>query len=366
MRIGINARILISPKIRGWSRYTANLLRELSRQGIDLVLYSHQEVDPVFTRNLRPGGYAVHISPPMPYLLWEERWLPKQCAADSIAVLHSPFNFGLPWANSCPTVLTLHDAMFQPGLSGFPFRRRVWESRLYHWIARSRATRIITVTEFAKKDLVNVFGIAPDRISVTLEGADPVFSVRPPETAIHAVRRKYGIEKPYFFYVGGWEQHKNLPFLIDAFRNAAIPGVDLVVGGGLPQEIDSFASSTPPGVRMLGWLFDDDLVSLYAGALAFVHPARRESFGLQLCEAMELGCPVLAARAGAFPEVLSHGGETFALSESDELVGLLRRLTADSSFREDLARRAKERSRDLSWSRTAEETISIYKQVIAA
>ena len=181
MRIGINARILISPKIRGWSRYTANLVsRELSWQGIDLILYSHEEIDPVFTRNLRPGSYTVRVSPRMPYLLWEERWLPRQCSADCVSVLHSPFNFGLPFASVCPTVLTLHDAMFKLGSNGFTFERRAWESRLYHWIARSRASRIVTVTEFAKRDLVNAFGIAPDRISVTHEGADPAFTVRPP------------------------------------------------------------------------------------------------------------------------------------------------------------------------------------------
>jgi len=213
---------------------------------------------------------------------------------------------------------------------------------------------------------VNAFGIAPDRISVTHEGADPAFTVRPTEAAIHAVRRKYRLDKPYFFYVGGWEQHKNVPFLIDAFRDGAIRGVDLVVGGGLPHQLDSFASSAPPNVRLLGWLFDDDLVPLYAGALAFVHPARQESFGLQLCEAMGLSCPVLAARAGAFPEVLAQGGETFALDKPDELIGLLRRVSWDASFREHLAMRATERSRDLTWRRTAEQTISVYKQVIAA
>ena len=300
----------------------------------------------------------------MPYLMWEERWLPKQCSADSISVLHSPFNFGLPWASSCPTVLTLHDAMFQPGLNGFSFRRRLWESRLYHWIARSRASRIITVTEFAKKDLVNVLGIAPDRISVTHEGADPVFSVRPSETAIQAVRTKYGLDNPYFFYVGGWEQHKTCHFSSMRFGMPQFPASIWLLAAGSAR--DGFVCIVcARGCTNLGWLFDDDLVPLYAGALAFVHPARHESFGLQLCEAMELGCPVLAARAGAFPEVLAHGGETFSLDQSDELVGLLRRLAADASFREDLVRRATERSRDLSWSRTAEQTISVYKQVMA-
>jgi glycosyltransferase involved in cell wall biosynthesis len=366
MRIGINARILISPKIRGWARYAGNLLRELSAQGIELVLYSHQPLDPAFTSQLRPDGHVVRISPAMPYLLWEERWLPRQCAVDGVSLLHSPFNFGLSWRNSCPQVLTLHDAMYKtPSFSRMLLKRREWETSLYHWVARSRAQRIITVTEFAKKELVNVLAIEADRISVTYEGADPAFTVRPPAAAIQSVRRKYGLDRPYFFYVGGWDQHKNVPFLISAFEKASLTGVDLVVGGGLPHEMEAMAKSIPAGVRLLGWLFDDDLVPLYAGALAFVHPSHHESFGLQLCEAMGLSCPVLAARAGAFPEVLAGGGETFSVDSPDELIGLLRRAATDSAFREGLAGRAARRSVDLSWRRTAEQTIAIYKSVIA-
>lgn len=366
MRIGINARILISPKIRGWSRYTGNLLRELSCRGIDLVLYSHQPIDPVFTANLRSGGYTVRISPAMPYLWWQEHWLPRQCAVDAVSLLHSPFNFGLPWTNRFPKVLTLHDAMFQPRFRLGGIRRREWENQMYHWIARSRAHRIITVTEFARNELVKLLGIPAERISVTHEGAAAAFTARPPDSAIERVRRKYGLQNPYFFYVGGWEQHKNVPFLLDAFEKAAIAGVDLVVGGGLPHQLKEFSACSPARVRLLGWLFDEELVPLYAGALAFVHPSYNESFGLQLCEAMGLRCPVLAARAGAFPEVLADGGDTFSIEHPDELIVLMRRVAMDPMFREELSRRAGNRSTKLSWSRTAEETISIYEQVIAA
>ena len=156
-----------------------------------------------------------------------------------------------------------------------------------------------------------------------------------------------------------------MPFLLDAFEKAAIAGVDLVVGGGLPHELETHSASAPAGVHLLGWLYDDDLVPLYAGAMAFVHPSHHESFGLQLCEAMSLYCPVLAARAGAFPEVLASGGETFSVDSPDELIGLMRRVAADPVLRDELAERAGTRSRELSWRRTAEQTIAIYEQVIA-
>jgi glycosyltransferase involved in cell wall biosynthesis len=358
--------LLSTPALRGWNRYTINLLEELARQGIDLVLYSHQPLDPMFTNRLRPDRCQVRISPAMPYLWWEQRWLPRQCKADSISVLHSPFNFGLPWASCCPRVLTLHDALFhlEAGTRSI-FRRRDLESRLYHWIARSRAHHVITVTEYSKKELVKVLGIPAEKISVTHEAADPAFAVRPAHAAVQAAVRKYGLHRPYFFYIGGWEERKNVSFLVDAFVQASIAGVDLVLAGGSAPELAAMRTSERDAVHLFGWIDDADLAALYAGALAFVYPSRHEGFGLQICEAMNLSCPVLAARASSLPEVLGDGGETFSLNDPNELIGLLRRVAGDSAFRAALAQRAATRSKDLSWRYTAELTISIYERVIA-
>ena len=364
MRIGINARLLNSANIRGWNRYTINLLEELAGQGIDLFLYAQQPLDPFYAKRLRPHRYVVRVSPPMPYFWWEQRWLPRQCAADSVSLLHSPFNFGLPWRSQCPRVLTLHDALHDFQALRAVFHPRELTTWLSHWIARSRADRIIAVTEYASKELINLLGIPTNRISVIPEAADPTFTVRPPDAAIQTVMRKHGLDMPYFFYVGGWEQRKNVPFLIDAFAKSAIADVNLVLAGGLPHQIAELAASAPEGVRLLGWIQDEDLAALYTGALAFVYPSRHEGFGLQICEAMGLSCPVLAARASSLPEVLAHGGETFSLDTHDELIVLLRRVAGDPAFREQLVRRAEARSKELSWRRTSEQTISVYKRVI--
>jgi len=365
LRIGINARLLNLPSLRGWNRYTINLLEELAQQGVELVLYTQEPPLAKFTDRLPPDGYRVRVSPPMPYLWWEQYWLPRQCAADGISVFHSPFNFGLPWASPCPRVLTLHDAMLHiRGRTGLIPRRRELETRLYHWIARLRAEHIITVTECAREELTRTLGIRANRITAIHEGADPSFSVRPPDAEAEAVMRRFDLRAPYFFYAGGWEERKNLPFLVNAFGKASLGGVDLVLAGGLPNEMGMFGEVPPDHVRLFGWLDDVDLAALYAGALAFVYPSRHEGFGLQICEAMGLGCPVLAARASSLPEVLGDGGETFSLDGDEELIGLLRRVTNEPSFRADLVRRGNRRSKDLSWRRTAQQTISIYRKVM--
>ena len=117
-------------------------------------------------------------------------------------------------------------------------------------------------------------------------------------------------------------------------------------------------------LHLLDWVEEEDLPALYAEALAFAYPSEYEGFGLQLCEAMAVGCPTLAARATCLPEVLGIGGATFSLDDPAELAALLRRVATDDAFRADLSARARARSSAFSWRRTAEETIAVYHQLL--
>ena len=95
-----------------------------------------------------------------------------------------------------------------------------------------------------------------------------------------------------------------------------------------------------------------------------MYPSEYEGFGLQLCEAMACGCPVLAARASCLPEVLGNGGETFTLKSTAELATLLHRIATDENYRQTQIERAKIRSKDFSWQSCAKETTGIYLQLL--
>src|SRR5258708_23799674 len=176
MRIGINARLLRDPTMRGWNRYTVNLLTELSRGGIELLLYTDRPLHPAHLARFEPGSYKVVQAAPMRYAFWEQIWLPRQCSRDLIDVLHSPYNYSLPWSSSCPRVLTLHDAIektyarastsWTDNLSPAGLK---W--RLHNWAATTRANRIITVSDHSKRDLVEVLGIPATKIAVIYEAA---------------------------------------------------------------------------------------------------------------------------------------------------------------------------------------------------
>ena len=374
MRVGINARILIEPGLRGWNRYTVNLLAELSSLGVELFLYSHQPVHADHLVRLQAGSYVVRLAPPMPYILWEQRWLPRQCALDRLDVLHSTFNFGLPISSCCPRVLTLHDAIDR--IYSHPRRtlreklsRNVLETRFYQWAARTRADHIVAVSEYARNEIAGVLKVPLEKMTVTLEAADPQFHQLIPDSEVDAARRKHGLTRPYFFYAGGWEGRKNIPFLVEALQASELPDFDLVLVGGKPEQkvaMEQLAQRLQVSrqVRLLGWLSDADLRALYRGARAFVYPSRHEGFGLQACEAMAVGCPVLVANATSLPEVVGEGGETFSLDNTAELANLLRRVATDDSYHASLVRRASERSAMLSWRRTAEQTLAVYRKVL--
>ncbi len=212
---------------------------------------------------------------------------------------------------------------------------------------------------------------AGQRISVVYEAADPVFHHPVSSEAITELRAKRGLNQPYFLYLGGWEQRKNVPFLVRGFAAAAILGVELVLAGGKDLERAELLKlagelGCAERVKFLGFIPDAELPALYAGALAFVYPSEYEGFGLQLVEAMAVGCPVLAARVTCLPEILGSGGETFALGDPGELAGLLRRVATDESFRTELANRGRIRSAEFSWDRAATETAAVYRQVLEA
>jgi glycosyltransferase involved in cell wall biosynthesis len=375
MKVGFNARLLSVPTIRGWNRYTVELLSELPSLGVHLFLYADKPLHERHLDRLPRGSYEVRVAKPMKYWTWEQYWLPQQCAADAIDLLHSPFNFGLPWSHSCRQVLTLHDAIDQAydHDNSLPWKHRLnlskVTSRLYHWIARTRADRVITVSEHSKNDLIKYLRIPEKKISVIPEAASQTFHDPISETRRIQVRQQYGLKDRYVFYVGGLERRKNLRFLVKALAAAKLLGVDLVLaGGGGDQFVDLLKLASSLGiadhVRMLGLVEDVDLPTLYAEALCFVYPSEYEGFGLQLCEAMATGCPTLAARATSLPEVLGQGGETFSLTDMNELSLLLRRVAMESDYRAELVARARRQAVSFSWRRTAEETLGVYQRVL--
>ena len=376
MRVGFNARLLAAPDLRGWNRYTVNLLAQLPDLGVEPVLYSDRPIHPNHLERMKLDVSSVRLGQVRPHFRWEQFWLPAQFRRDAIDLFHAPANFGLPLRSSVPRVLTLHDAIdtayYMPRQS-LKERLRVnaLRSRLIHATARAAADRVITVSPHARDDLTRWLGIPASKIRVTAEAADPIFNAEISIEHRADVRKRHALDRPYFFYVGGWEGRKNVGFMVKAFAESDLQsaGVELVLAGGKPAEVERLRElSTSLGVsdrvRALGWVDDADLPSLYAEALALVYPSEYEGFGLQICEAFAVGCPVLAAHATCLPWVVGAGGKTFSLNDTAELTSLMKSVVIDPDFRSKLTQSAMKRLLEFSWRKTAEATMDVYREMI--
>ncbi len=375
LRVGFNAYLLRDANLRGWNRYTVNLLAALPTCGVRPVLYSLQPVHPEHLRRLPPDSYEVCVAPPMRYLVWLHYWLPRRLRQDGVDLFHCPVNYGLPWTTPCPRVLTLHDAVdlvyYLPRLSWRQqWRLSTWRMRWDNWSARRRAHHIITVSEHARGDIVRRLRVPASKVSVIYEAADPHFHQPLPAEAVQQVRQRWGLTRPYLLYVGGWEGRKNVEFLVRAFVAAELAAAELVLAGGTPSQQATMRERLQAlggrggSVRLLGYVPEEDLPALYAGAWAFVYPSEYEGFGLQVCEAMAVGCPVLVARATSLPEIAGSGGESFDVSDPAELAGLLRRVAGDAAWRAELAERSRRRGQEFSWDRTAAQTVAVYQRLL--
>jgi alpha-1,3-rhamnosyl/mannosyltransferase len=283
-----------------------------------------------------------------------------------------------PLLGRWPKVVTVHDAIAEtyPSLIfGTRSSRWFWNAKL--WLAIRQADRVVTVSEYARRDVSRVFRIPSERIGIIADAPDEIF--RPPESiddARRAVLERHGLAAPYLLYVGGFGPHKNLRTLIDSFavvaRNPRNASLSLALVG--EREGDPFYSTLgdldrqiatlglAARVRFLGFVPDGDLVRLYQAAEALVLPSFKEGFGLPGIEAMSCGTPVVATRESALPGLLGDAGIAIDPHEPRELTAALEELLADAARAARLRRAARERAGLFGWKRSAEQALAIFAE----
>jgi glycosyltransferase involved in cell wall biosynthesis len=281
-----------------------------------------------------------------------ERWAPDVV---HVANVH--------WApmRDRPCVLTVHD------LAHFEFPEKFGALRGYTkrgLIRRAVTTpqRIVAVSDFTRREIDRWLHVDPSRVRVIHEGGPPVQDPR-----------RRGDVPSYFLFVGQLERSKNAEGLIEAFaasRALAERGVELWIAGrpgNAAAAVRALAERSGGGrVRLLGYVEEKALPSLYASAVGFVYPSLVEGFGLALLEAMAYGVPVIASQAGALPEVVGDAGLVVDATDRAALGAALERVAGDATLRDALVRRGRARLATFSWAAAARQTIEVYREAIAA
>ncbi len=329
-RVAVNARSL-GRRTTGVERYAREVTRRLDGRCRAIVP----------SRSL--PGVAGHA--------WEQLVLPARLRGGEL--LWSPANTGPLLVSR--QVLTLHDASFVSHPEWFDRKFALWY-RLFVPVLLRRVAAVVTDSCFSMEQISRSFRIAPEKIRVVACGVDAGAFHRRSSEEQSAVRKKLDIEGDIVLTVGSLTRRKNLSRLFQAWRRGGFSsrGSALVVVGEAGKSFNGAGyRELPAGVRLISGLADDELAALYSAALVSIFPSLEEGFGLPLLESMACGTPVLAARAGAYPEVMGEAGVFFDPLDENSIEAGLCLLLEDPQRREALAAAGLERSSRFDWETTA-------------
>ena len=225
-----------------------------------------------------------------------------------------------------------------------------------------RARIVICPSRFAADEVQLLLGVSAERIRVIPNGVSDSFQKS--SAVDDALLRRFGIRKPYALHAGGATDRKNLPALADAWRHVAerVPDATLVLAGPDDQRRTDLFRNIRSAV-LIGARSQDEIASLMTGSSVVVVPSTYEGFGLPALEAMAVGRPVVAARAGALPEVCEGAALLVEPTAHGLATALIATLTdADLSAR--LGESGRKRAEGFTWSRTAVRHLETYREVL--
>ncbi len=263
-------------------------------------------------------------------------------------MIYSPAN--LAPLISTNNVLVLHDLAAFRYPEAYSRAYVAYQRLVLPGLAR-RARLLVTVSEFSRRELVELLDLDPSGIVVIPEGVGESFTRRD-AGFLAAARSRYGLERPYVLVVGTVSARKNLDLLAPAARALRERGIELVLAGS----DRGYLRGGPVPLRRLGYVSEEHLPSVYGGALALALPSRYEGFGLPCLEAMAAGTPVVATRSGAVPEVVGEAGLLLDPDDGDAFAAALLTLVTDTDERQRLVAAGRGRAAEFSWDRTVELT----------
>lgn len=366
MRIGIEASRANRPIKTGVEWYAWHVIQQMKMlpeaAKHEWLLYSNSALQGGLQSG--PANWKERQLPWPPKYLWTQVRLSWEMARRPSDVLFVPAHV-LPAVSPKKSVVTVHDV----GFKRFPEVYKKIQVAYHEITTRDivrRQARIITVSEFCKREIVELYGADPAKIFVTPLGID--------HERYHPQAAKP--EKPYILFVGRIDKKKNLITLVKAFEQIAgeFSDLELKIAGTfsgpaglsttganeLMQAIKNSAFASR--VHLLGYVKEEEKPALLSGASMYVQPSIYEGFGLPPLEAMACGTPAICADSTCLPEVIGEGNALFfPPTDVEALARACRRLLTDENLRATLIERGLARVKEYDWKRTAQETLKIFE-----
>lgn len=369
MHIAIDAHS-VGAQLAGNETYAVNLIEALAEidQSNQYTLYVTKQSAADRFKSRWPNFEVQRTLPHTP-LVRIPLILSAELRRNPVDVLHVQYT--APPLAPCAVVATIHDLSFEHLPETFNRRSRAQLRLTVRRTARN-AAQILTLSEFSRRDVIETYGVDPDRVAVTPAAAPAHFRPVSNATNLRRIRVTYGIEREYILALGSIQPRKNLVRLINAYsslwkegQNLAMP--QLVIAGKrgwLEGETMRAAelSAAARDIRFIGYVAEPDLPELFSGAMCFAYPSYFEGFGLPVLEAMQCGTPVIAGNLTSLPEVA--GDAALLVDPFDETViaDALSNLIENPDRRDDLRVKGIERAKRFSWQQTARLTLQAYER----
>ncbi len=369
MHIGFDMHS-IHDLMQGSRTYTVNLMQTMPAMDRDntYTLYMPREVleaTPETARFETRDNISLRPIPASRFarLVWP---FPRSLPGHGLDLYHCQYI--APLFCPVPYVVTIHDILHESNPEFFPGRLRRLMSMLYPLSAR-RAARVLTVSEFSRRELIRLYKLPPERVVCCHNGVGPEFRVLPDRDAVAATVRRYGVTLPFVLFVGRIEPRKNIFGLIQAMEHLAAQGMRLpLVAVGMKDSIfEKYYDQTVRGdsahIIYTGKVPQEDLPAFYNAASLTVYPSFAEGFGLPVLEAMACGSPVVTSNTTSLPEVAGDAALLVDPHDPKAIAQAMRRILLEPSLAQELRNKGLERAKPFSWERSARCTLAVYQEL---
>ena len=371
MKIAIEAQRIFRPNKHGMDFVALETIRELQKIDHENEYFIFVSPGPDHCLNDSDNMHIVELRCPS-YPLWEQVALPRAVARVRPDLLHCTSNTA-PVKCPVPLVLTLHDIIFlekRQSSSRSLYQEMGWHyRRLVVPRILSECRKIITVSNFECNRIREALNLPKDRLTAVYNGYSPHFRQMPPAPEIV---HKYVPSDDYLFFLGNTDPKKNTPRVLKAYGlylRQSKHKRPLLIADLKEEAIDGILSAegikeVKPYLSFPGYIPNADLAALYNGALAFLYPSLRESFGIPMLESMACGTPVIAGNTSAMPEIAGEGALLADPLDENDIARKILLLEEDDTFYQQQVDYGLERVKLFSWRKSAEALLKIYKEII--
>lgn len=373
MKIAVNTRLLLKDKLEGIGWVACETLSRIvkAHPNDEFYFLFDRKPDPkfIFAENVTPVVLFPQARHPFLYVIYFEISVRRALRKIKPAVFISTDAY-LSLRSKTPQIAVFHDINFEHFPQDFP-RLALWHYKRFFPKFAHKAKKIITVSEFSKKDIIANYDVEPDKINVVYNGANEGFKPLPEEETVN-VRNQYTAGYQYFMFVGSLHPRKNLARLFpafDVFKEKTASDVKLVIVGEKrwwtePIQKAFEAMKHQDDVVFVGHLQMSELHRVTAAALASVYVSYFEGFGIPIVEAYKCDVPVITSNVTSMPEVAGDAAllvDPFNIdSIADAMIQML-----DENVRNALIEKGRVRRNDFSWDKAAEGWWSVINESAA-